>query len=430
MPDPQQEKLNPFLKAMIKSSFVCNSIKFKHFVKYFFLLLFGRGVWNGRKKFQDEIAAFFNISGNSVFLFGAARMGLFSILDIHGHRKNGEVIVAGFTCVVVTNAVKYAGLKAVYADIDPQNLNIRTQQLDSLINENTVAIVVTHNFGITYEDIQWIHDKYPQLIIIEDAAHTIGSIDQNGIKAGLLGDVSFFSLEYSKPITTGMGGFIIVNNDKIRERLQEYVRSKMDRYSNADVFRIFTTLKLHYITSYKWTMAIKWPVFRIFKCLNLIFKTPEAELQGARPEKYPVSLANSLALMGYIQFNDILNVNKTKAAICDEYEQTFQNIPGIKTYYTSSYNFVRYPVLLNENISIEKIKSIREQLRKAGITSGEWFNDVVHPAGSYRYCYEDGFCPAGESISKRILNLPVNIHARLSKADLRKVRQIFMQNLD
>lgn len=414
---------------MIKTSYVCNSLKFRYFLGYFICLLFCGGWRKGRKKFTDAIASYFRIDSDRIFLFGAARMGLYSILATIEKKKDTEVIVAGFTCVVVTNAIKYAGLKAVYTDIDPETLNINTTQLLSLINGNTAAIVITHNFGITYEDIHLIRKSHPGILIIEDAAHTVGSTDKNGIKAGLLGDASFFSLEYSKPLTTGMGGFVIINQEELRMKLKMDLSKHSDKYGFLDTLRIFATLKIHFLTSYRWTISFKWPVFRIIGIAGLVFKTPEGELQGERPKKYPVILSDSLALIGYLQMRDIVRINKAKSLICKNYQEFLGDIPGIRTFYSDSYNFVRFPVLFHEEVPNAAIEKIKSRLRKSGITFGEWFNDVVHPAGSYRYCYEDGTCPAGESVSKRILNLPVNVHTRLSEADMKLIRRVFMQNL-
>jgi dTDP-4-amino-4,6-dideoxygalactose transaminase len=60
---------------------------------------------------------------------------------------------------------------------------------------------------------------------------------------------------------------------------------------------------------------------------------------------------------------------------------------------------------------------------------GDWFNDVVHPMGSFRYCYMNGNCPIGESISSRIINLPVNISKKLNVKDITKIAEIIKDQL-
>jgi len=388
------------------------------------------GSEKSREKFRNRIAEVFGIQGKQVFLFGAARMGLYSILKAMRYNPGDEVIVAGYTCVVVTNAIKYAGLKAVYADIEVSHLNISTQEILDRVTDRTRAVIITHNFGITYEDTGIIRKEFPHLLIIEDAAHTMSSVTREGERVGLLGDAAFFSLEYSKPMTTGMGGYIIVQNDEVRDKLEEFYNHDVFDYSPLDVFRIFITLKIHFLTSYRLTLRYKWGLFRIAGWMGLIFSTPEEELQGERPGKYPVRLAGCLSYLGYLQLKDLEQTTRIKREICTSYEASFGQIAGIQTFYKPEYDFVRYPIVLPEDISADARQTLREKLRKAGYVMGEWFNDVVHPAGSYRYCYSEGVCPTGEAISKRILNLPVNIHAKLNNRDLTRIRQIFREISD
>jgi len=415
---------------MQKTSFVCNSLTWKHFAMFCLHMLSFPKPDKSREKFRNKIAEVFRIRENEVFLFGAARMGLYSILKAMRYSPGEEVIVAGYTCVVVTNAIKYAGLNAVYADIGVDHLNISTQEILDRVTNRTKAVIITHNFGITYEDAEIIRKKFPHLLIIEDAAHTLSSVTREGKRAGLLGDAAFFSLEYSKPMTTGMGGFILVQNDKVRDKLEEFYNHDVFDYRPLDVFRIFITLKIHFLTSYRLTLKFKWGLFRIAGWMGLIFRTPEEELQGERPGKYPVRLAGCLSYLGYLQLKDLEQTTRIKREICMSYEGSFGKIPGVQTFYKPEYDFVRYPVVLPDGLSEGARQALRDKFRDAGYTMGEWFNDVVHPAGSYRYCYSDGVCPTGEAISKRILNLPVNIHAKLNNRDLTRIRQIFREISD
>ena len=61
---------------------------------------------------------------------------------------------------------------------------------------------------------------------------------------------------------------------------------------------------------------------------------------------------------------------------------------------------------------------------------GEWFNDVIHPKGSFCYNYTLGTCKVGESVSQRIINFPVNIHSYFNNKDLEKINTIFNEELD
>ena len=159
---------------------------------------------NGEALLIKQVSKFLGVSTDKVFLLNAGRMGLYLALKSLNLNENDEIIVPGYTCVVVTNAIKYTGAKAKYVDISSENLNLDTTKLKKSITSKTKAIIVSHNFGIPYEDIFYIKEKYPDIVIIEDSAHALGSKYKNGQYTGTVGDFAFFSLEYSKPITSGM----------------------------------------------------------------------------------------------------------------------------------------------------------------------------------------------------------------------------------
>lgn len=410
---------------MARTSFICNSLMFKHIFKHFFSSRKSKG----DELFRNELAGFFGIEKEAIFIFGAARMSIYSLIKAMGWEKGDEVIVAGYTCVVVTNAISYSGLEVRYADIDENTLNISTTRIEEQITDKTRAVIVTHNFGIPYRDIDYLKEKYPEIFIVEDAAHTLGSKDEKGRMLGTIGDVSFFSLEYSKPITTGMGGFCLVNNRDILTRFTNYY-SGLKEYPSCISRKIKFTLVAHLLTSPSFLIWVKWPLLRVLRILGTSYKTSDKELRGELPDHYPVRLNKSLSLFGYLQMRDINTINSIKSDISRKYTESLKDINGIVQYYSPEVNYVRFPLVFKEDVPKENIERIKADLLEIGIAPGEWFNDVVHPSGSFRYCYVDGLCPKGESVSKRILNLPVNIHYRLQDNDYAAIRRIFLQNLD
>jgi len=410
---------------MLHTTFTCNSLKFNQFCSLIAHACSGSG---GIEKFRESTAKYYGIDKEHIFLFGSARMGLYSFIRSLKLNPDDEVLVAGYTCVVVTNAIKYAGLKAVYVDIDESNLNINTQDLLKSINDKTKVIIVTHNFGITYEDIATIKAQHPGIIIVEDAAHTIGSVDQNGKRAGLIGDAAFISLEYSKCITTGMGGIFIVNRQLSTANFQQDYE-KLPYYPKRINRKIFLTLLAHLSTSHRWTIPFKGIKIRAVRFLGIEFISSPEEIKGEMPSHYPVRLSPGLANIGYLQMKRIEDINQIKNRITADYYNYLKDIPGIDQYYSTNYNYVRYPIVFKQYIQQSIIDDIKHELTGMGISVGEWFNDVVHPKGSYRYCYSEGLCPVGESVSNRIINFPVNINTPLSKGKLLKIRHIFEKYL-
>lgn len=413
---------------MIKTSYACNSLKLKDLFPFFLAGIFTSDKTHFYQLFIKKIAEFFSTGIDNIFLFGSARMGLFTLIKIIHHDENSEVIVAGYTCVVVTNAIKHAGYKAIYADIEEDSLNISTTAIEESITDQTKAIIVTHNFGIVYEDIGYLKKKYPGIVIIEDGAHTFGSLDRSGNKAGVLGDAAFFSLEYNKPLTTAMGGILIINNKNLLPGFLDACNT-IGHYPCLINLKLVSTLTAHLITSYKYSVFLKGVFIRLISIFGMMYSSSSSELMGNIPKHYPVRLSNHLAFLGYLQIRKIDEINRVKSLIVKNYYETFVGTSGIKLFYSSSYNYVRFPILFDISVSYKILEQIKRELLIEGIYLGEWFNDVVHPKGSYRYCYSDGQCRIGESIADRIINLPVNVHCRLNQNELNFIKRVIVKNL-
>ena len=74
----------------------------------------------------------------------------------------GEVIVPSFTIAATANAAYWNGSKVVLADLNPDTFNISLEHVESLINENTKAIMPVHVFGnpCQINELQALGDKY------------------------------------------------------------------------------------------------------------------------------------------------------------------------------------------------------------------------------------------------------------------------------
>src|SRR3972149_1771131 len=86
---------------------------------------------------------------SAVFFFFKGRVALYALLKAIGIHPGDEVILPGFTCVVVPNAIIYLGGKPVYADIDPKTFNIDTAKIEGKITDNTTAIIAQNTFGLS-----------------------------------------------------------------------------------------------------------------------------------------------------------------------------------------------------------------------------------------------------------------------------------------
>lgn len=130
-----------------------------------------------------------------------------------------EVITTPITFAASSNCVLYCGGTPVFADIKPDTYNIDPEDVRRKITDRTKAIIVVHFTGqpCEMEEIHAIAKEYG-LLVIEDAAHALGA-DYKGTKIGALSDMTTFSFHPVKHITTGEGGMIMTNDEKLYEKL-------------------------------------------------------------------------------------------------------------------------------------------------------------------------------------------------------------------
>lgn len=133
--------------------------------------------------------------------------------------EGDEVIISSVTFAASANCVLYCGGTPVFADINARTYNIEIEDIRKKITDKTKAIIAVHLAGQPC-DMDAIHAlaKEYQLVVIEDAAHALGS-EYKGRKIGGLSQMTTFSFHPVKPITTGEGGMITTNDETFYKKL-------------------------------------------------------------------------------------------------------------------------------------------------------------------------------------------------------------------
>jgi perosamine synthetase len=132
-----------------------------------------------------------------------------------------EVIVPDVTFIATANAVALTGAKPILADIDPAKLTLDPQCTERAITARTKAIVPVHVSGRA-ADLAAIMDiaKRRGLFVVEDAAEALVSKHQDKC-LGTFGIAGCFSLSPNKTVTTGQGGLVATDDDRLHVRLRE-----------------------------------------------------------------------------------------------------------------------------------------------------------------------------------------------------------------
>lgn len=129
-----------------------------------------------------------------------------------------EVILPTFTIISCAAAVVRAGATPVLVDSDPVTWNMDLAQVEAKITSRTRAVMAVHIFGLPVDMDALLAITEPRGIkVIEDAAQMHGQTC-HGRPCGSFGDLSTFSFYPNKHITTGEGGIIVTDDERLAER--------------------------------------------------------------------------------------------------------------------------------------------------------------------------------------------------------------------
>ena len=141
-----------------------------------------------------------------------------------GIKNDDEVITSPITFLASANCARFCGADVVFADIESDTANISVSQIEKKITRKTKAIIPVHFAGQSC-DMEKICEiaKRNNIIVIEDAAHAIGS-DYKDTKVGSCkySDMTIFSFHPVKTITTGEGGAVVTNDETLYKKLLAY----------------------------------------------------------------------------------------------------------------------------------------------------------------------------------------------------------------
>lgn len=164
----------------------------------------------------------------AVVCTNSATAGLELILRWYGIGKGDEVIIPAYTYCATANVVIHCGAIPVMVDVNEDDFNISINNIKNAITKRTKVIMPVDiaGFPCDYDEIydlvnspavkslfnpnNDLQKKLNRILILADAAHSIGAVYKNN-KSGILADISVFSFHAVKNLTTAEGGAIALN---------------------------------------------------------------------------------------------------------------------------------------------------------------------------------------------------------------------------
>ena len=188
------------------------------------------------KDFEKKFSKFVNCEYGITTTSGTTALHL--ACKTLGIGEGDQVLVSSSTNMASAFSVDYCGSIPVPIDINKETWQMDVTKIEEKINEKTKAIMVVHLFGhpVDMDPVLKISKKY-NLKIIEDCAEAHG-VEYKGKKVGSIGDIGAFSFYANKNITSGEGGMIVTNSERLAEKarsLKSLGYGKINKFMHENI---------------------------------------------------------------------------------------------------------------------------------------------------------------------------------------------------
>jgi dTDP-4-amino-4,6-dideoxygalactose transaminase len=313
-----------------------------------------------------------HLSINNILITNNGTIPLQIALKLLG--TGGEIITTPFSYVATTAAIVWENCTPIFVDIHPEYLTIDETKIEEAITSKTTAILATHVFGnpCHLEIIESIAKKH-KLYVIYDAAHSFG-IKYKGQSIFSYGDISTCSFHATKLFHCGEGGAVFSPNKELQHKL--FYSHNFGHNGTLDFYGLGINGKI-------------------------------SELQAA---------------MGLSILPHMSNIISERRKIVDFYNLHLLNIKTFKLREGTEWNYSYYPVIFDTE---EQLLEVEKNLHQHTIVPRRYFYPSLN---TLQYLLQNQQMPVSESISKRILCLP--IYVGLLENDLEKICKVISTTIN
>lgn len=288
-----------------------------------------------------------------------------------------EVITTPFTFISTTHAIVRNKLKPVFCDVKESDGTIDESKIESLITENTVAILPVHVYGniCAVDKIQEIADKY-NLKVIYDAAHAFGET-YNDVGIGNFGDVSIFSFHATKVFNTIEGGAVVCKNHELYTRLRD--------------------LKNFGIRNEEIVASV-----------------------GANAKMNEFS-----AIMGLCNLKYIDEYISSRKKIDEIYREKLSSVDGIKLFKRETntrYNYAYFPIIVEDNYKLSR-DELYTKMCNMNIYPRKYFYPLTSDMTCFKNKYKFADLKVARECARKVLALP--LFADMQQSDIDRILAIF-----
>jgi len=309
-------------------------------------------------------------------------------LLLAGVERDDEVLISTLTFIAPTNAIRYVGAWPVFIDAEPRYFQIDPKAVVSFLENDCTfrdgelrnkrtgrrvkAILPVHILGhpVDIDPILAVAEKY-SLPVIEDATEGLGAT-YRGKSLGSFGQTGCFSYNGNKIITTGGGGMLVTDDERLAVRAR-------------------------YLT----TQAKDDPIEYVHNEVGFNYR-----------------LTNVLAAMGCAQMEQLDAFVAAKRSIAERYRRSFSDLPGISVPEEASSvssTFWMYTILIDEQLAGIDSRSLLRELGKRKIQSRPLWQPMHHSKA--HDASGSPACPIADRLHSQALSLPCSVGLSASSQD-------------
>ena len=340
------------------------------------------------KAFEEAFAAYCGATYGLAVT--SATAGLDLALEAAGVGPGDEVITTPVSWISTANAAAKRGASVVFADVDPETLNLDPASVAGKITSRTRVILPVHLYGQCCDmDALAALARPRRILLIDDCAHAPGAA-YKGRKAGSLADLSAFSFHQQKNmVTLGEGGMVTTSNPALFERILGLRSLCCRSYDPKGKYLAFDESREPMAKRY-WRLD--------FEDLGSNYRMTEIQ-----------------AAVGLIQLRKLDAMNQRRAEIARLYSCRLAAVNGVRPLAVApdvKHVFHIYCILLQDSFPLEKDEFMWRMYTEHRIKVWSHYMPI-HLTTAYRKLgHGPGECPVAESLFERYVSLP--IHPRLT----------------
>ena len=350
--------------------------------------------------------ALLRIDAETYSLFFKGRVALYAILKAMGVGPGDEIVMPAYTCVVVPNAVLYLGAKPIYVDVDLRTFSARPETMATVLSPKVKAILCQNTYGLS----AWVDDivamcKERGIRTIEDCTHGYGGTFK-GKPNGSWCDAAFYSSQWNKPFSTGLGGYALVSDRDLAPKVARFCAS-LPQPSTKTQIMLWTLMRVRSLISpatyYSFVKA-----YRYLSRKNLVAGSSAGEeLEGIEmPKDYLLGMSGVQKRAAGRALKNLPAVNALRKANGALYTEHLAGagLNHVAPELHPDHLFLKYPLLVHDR------KAFIRKAQEARIPLGDWFHSPLHPVEGDlgKWGFESDRNPNAVFAASHVVNLPAD----------------------